>query len=361
MEHRLNTDKKETRSTAACCLYLCFICVSAVALMALPLHAEGDGFTDEFWLSTRRTQAASAAQLVGAADPWTAAALRVQGFDLDLWYEPPSLLDRVPPLNSQRLGAVRDDTSFAHDENKVPAEFSPQERDEDVLYWQAILYASKVPAAVFAKAAQGNRYLTFGHLYTEPAKYRGKVVHVSGRLGRLKRLDPPADVRGRGITALYEGWLFLDQAGAHPVCVIMPQAPVGVAPGDDLSVRVTVDGYFFKRYRYISSRLNDEGDNIALRTVMLIAPTVTVKTPPPATWSLSSGGSLFGWILGFGALVAVFMVSMTWWFRRNDGLVQARLQAVRANRFAEQAAELEKTLGHANEPGIDGVPQRSGE
>jgi hypothetical protein len=348
MEHRLNTDKEEARSTAARCLYLCFICVSSVALMVLvvPLHAGGDGFTDEFWLSTRRTRAASAAQLVGAADPWTAAALRVQGFDLDLWYEPPPLLDRVPPLNPGRLAAVRDDASFPHDENKVAAEFSPQERDEDVLYWQAILYASKVPAAVFAKAAEENRYLTFGHLYTEPAKYRGKVVHVSGRLGRLKRLDPPADVRARGVTALYEGWLFLDQAGAHPVCVIMPQPPVGVAPGDDLNIRATVDGYFFKRYRYISSRLNDEGDNIALKTVMLIAPTVTVKTPPPSG-SLSGGGSLFGWILGFGALVAVFMVSMTWWFRRNDALVQARVQAVRANRFAEQAAELEKTLGEA--------------
>jgi hypothetical protein len=129
----------------------------------------------------------------------------------------------------------------------------------------------------------------------------------------------------------------------------MPQAPVGVAPGDDLNVRATVDGYFFKRYRYISSRLNDEGDNIALKTVMLIAPTVTVKTPPPSG-SLSSGGSLFGWFLGFGALVAVFMVSMTWWFRRNDALVQARVQAVRSDRFAEQAAELEKTLGETGPP-----------
>jgi hypothetical protein len=308
--------------------------------VAAPLWAGGDDGPDEFWFNIPRTAAASATQIAGVADPWTASALRVAGFDHDLWYEPPLTLDRVPPLNPRRLAAVGDDDSFENDARKQ----QPGVRDEDALFWQAVLYTAKVPGDVFAKAALNNRHLTYGHLYTEPAKYRGQVVHFSGRLVKLKQLDPPADVRARGVNALYEGWIFLDQPGIHPLCVVVPQVPSGLSIGDDLNVRVDVDGYFFKRYGYISGRLNDDGDNIPLKTVLLIAPTVVRKTTSSANVLLSGGNSLFGWIIGFGFAVVVFMVALTWWFRRNDRLVQARLESIGAGRFAEQAAALEKTL-----------------
>jgi hypothetical protein len=324
------------------------------SMLTLTASAGGDDFVGrEFWLSPRRTAVASAAQLLGAADPWTAAALRVQAFDDDLWYEPP-LTDEVPALSPRRLAAVRDDRAFDGEPWKAPEELPPEIRDEADLYWQAVGFAARLPAASFARAAQANRYLTFGHLYTEPAKYRGRVVSFTGRLTRLKKLDPPEQARVRGVATLYEGWIFLDQPGAHPLCVILPHAPSGVSLGDDLNVRVSVDGYFFKRYRYISGRTDDEGNKIALSTVLLIAPTLT---PKPATASaLSADGSLFSWIIGFACLVAAFMVGLIWWFRRNDRLVQQRLQAVRAQRVVEQAAELEKTLNEgAVDAGANGI------
>ena len=315
-----------------------------VMCLASSLCASGDGGPTEFWLDSRRTGTAAAGQVIGAADPWMAAALRLQAFDLDLWHEPPTTLDRVPPLNPRLLAAVRDDRPFAYDEHKLPEELTSQERDEDTLYWQAIRYAAKVPVDVFAQATRANGYLSYGHLYTEPAKYRGQAVHFSGRLGSLKKLDPPVAVQARGINAIYEAWVFLDQPSTHPLCVIVPHAPVGVGLGEGQNIRVEVDGYFIKRYHYISGRLDANGNNMGLRTVMLIAPTLTVKPDSRPAWTTSSGGSLFAWIIGFGIGVAAFMALMMWWFRRSDRLVRERLEAARARRALEQAAEMEKAL-----------------
>jgi hypothetical protein len=325
-------------------------------LLPLPLNASGDQSPDEFWLDSQRTAAASATQLIAVADPWTAAAVRLHGFDNDLWAEPPLTLDTAPRLCARRLAAVRDDRSFPSDERKLPEELPPEVRAEDAVYWQAVFYAAKVPTPAFARAAAPNRYLTFGHLYTEPAKYRGKVVHFQGRLVRLKRLDPPQYARDRGIEALYEAWIYLDQPGAHPICAIVPHQPAGVDVGDSLRVRVEVDGYFFKRYRYVSGRLDEDGNNVPLSTVLLIGPTLTVQAAPRVGSSSLVGGSFLPWIIGFAVGVVLIMVGMTWWFRRSDHLVQGRLQAVRAGHFADQATALEQTLaGEAKAPGANGA------
>ncbi len=187
--------------------------------------------------------------------------------------QPPPVADQVPALDSEWLGHVHDDTPFGNWRLAAPVEIPTEERDQENVFWQAVLAASKVPAEAFAQAAGKQRHLTFGHLYAEPAKYRGLVVHIEGRLARLKKLDPPHWVQLKDIYDLYEAWIYVNQPGAHPVCVIMPHQPDGIEPGDGLDFRVAVDGYFFKRYRYISGRLDQEGKNVSLSTVLLIAPT----------------------------------------------------------------------------------------
>jgi hypothetical protein len=322
-------------------------CLLALLILAAgPLSRGGAGqdFPSDFWLNPQRTAAGSGVQVIAARDVWTVLALHIHGFDRDLWDELPLPLGKVPLLNAGRLAAVRDDRSFTTDEHMLPDELPPEVREEEALYWQAVRYAAKLPPELFAKAAEPNRYLTFGHLYTEPAKYRGRIVHFSGRLVRLKQLDPPTQIQGKGVTALYEAWIFLDQPGTHPLCVIVPHSPAGVTPGDELKVRVEVDGYFFKRYRYYSGRLDESGNNIPLSTILLIAPTLTPVVSQASNRPSLAGASFFPWLISFGTAVALFMVGMTWWFRRNDRQVQARLQAVRASRGAEQAAELEKIV-----------------
>jgi hypothetical protein len=298
-------------------------------------QAGRDDFPEDVFTSADRIAAASATQLIAATDSLTAATWRIAGFTCDVWQEPPLLLDMVPPLNPGRLGGVRDDTWFGNFERAMPEDIPKEARDEDAAYWQAVLYASKIPAGVFAEAAQKNRYLTFGHLYGEPAKYRGRIVHFEGKLVRLKRLDPPPIARGRGVRTLYEAWIYLDQPGTHPICVIMAHQPAGVEVGDDLRLRVGVDGYFFKRYRYISGRLDKNGNNESLSTVLIVAPTLVPVAVAPHRGE-SWGRGLWPWLVGFGLGVALLIVGMTWWFRRSDGRVEARLKELRAAALAMQ-------------------------
>jgi hypothetical protein len=295
-------------------------------------HPGSDEFAGEFFLKPDRAAAAAAAQMAAPCDPMAAAVVRLAAFDFDLWNEPPPLLDRVPQLSPARLGGVRDDTWFGRFDHAMPEEVPKEARDEDWVYWQAVFFAWRLPAQVFAKESAENRFLTFGHLYEEPAKYRGKVVHVEGRLLRLKRLDPPLHVQLRGLKVLHEAWIALDRpTGAHPVCVIVAHPPEGIEPGEDLNRRVTADGYFFKRYRYISGRMDKAGNNQVLNTLLIISPTLAAQATRAPVESSAGLPVLWPWAAGFGSLVGVLLAWMIWWMRRSDRRVRARLAAVRAH------------------------------
>jgi hypothetical protein len=310
-----------------------------VLFLASVVPAQHDDWPSEFHLSTERTAAVVAVQWAAACDPMTAVAIRVASFDLDVWQEWPPLLDRVPRLSPGRLSSVRDDTWFAGGENAFPEDLSNEAREEAALYWQAVFYASKIPSKVFAEAAAKEHYLTFGHLYGEPAKYRGRVVHFEGRLVRLKRLDPPLHARLRGLQALFEAWIYLDQPGTHPICAILAHQPEGVDFGDDLNRRVALDGYFFKRYRYISGRVDKAGENVRLSTVLIIAPTLLAGAISPVRGPTPFAPALWPWFAGFGVVSVSLLIAMIWWLRRSDRRVEARLRQIRAAAITDQPSQ----------------------
>jgi hypothetical protein len=317
--------------------------VSLLFLLFLVAHvrASDAGVSDEIWRHPEKAGAVAAAQLVAVRHPLTVAAMRIEGFDRDLWDELPLWVDRVPPLNRSRLAVVKDDVSFANFADLAPEEMPREAMAEDLVFWQAVAYSTVVPKELFARAARASSHLTFGHLYTEPTKYRGVVVHFEGRLKRLKRLDPPLHAQRKGVGVLYEGWIFLDEPGTHPVCVIVAHLPANLAVGAQIGQRVAFDGYFFKRYRYISGRLDADKNNVALNTLALIGPSLTVlERPGPA-----GGGGVISstvpwtWILSFVGGVAVVVLVMSWWFKHNDRQVRKRLQA---NRLAWEVQTLEQ-------------------
>src|SRR5262249_17109970 len=49
-------------------------------------------------------------------------------------------------------------------------------KEEFDAYCQVVLIASKTSAKAFANSSRPNRHVTWGHMYREPAKYRGEVV-----------------------------------------------------------------------------------------------------------------------------------------------------------------------------------------
>jgi hypothetical protein len=321
------------------CSLFVLVLLPAAVVRAGP---EDDDLPSDIWRHPGKAAAVTAVQLVATTDPFTRAATRIGAFDRDLWDEPPLWLDKVPPLSRGRLSMVRDDTPFGNFPDLDPEEIPREALAEDTVYWQAVVYASKVPADVFAKAARVNKHLTFGHLYTEPAKYRGMVVHMEGRLGRLKRLDPPLYAQRKGVGVLYEGWIFLDRPGTHPVTVLFPHKPANLAEGERLNERVTFDGYFFKRWRYKSGMLDEDKNNVDINTVALIGPTVNlVVRAGGGDWSMHGSGTLLEWILGFVGGVALLVLALSFWFKNNDRKVKARLLAMQSDRFAAPVEMLE--------------------
>jgi hypothetical protein len=317
-----------------------------------------------FWWDDRRKAAAGAAQLIGARDMTLAAVLRLQGREWQIWKEKP-VPDEVPALNPVWLDSVRDREPFIDIRERAPDELmSPKYRKGYQEYWanaQAIVFAAQVPADVFARAAAENSKLDFGHLYREPERHRGKVIHMGGLLGRIRELDAPLPAARQGVKVVYEAWIYRDQPGP-PVVVIFPDLPEGLRVGDydkKAAQRVAFDGYFFKIYRYRSGYTDKRGNWKEQNTLLFIAP--TLKTPRPAPTpgrerAVAFPVAVLYGVLGVLCATVLLIVGIMVWYRRNDEQVRARLRQVQASRLehgwlAETGPEGEgQTPGAASEP-----------
>ena len=121
-------------------------------------------------------------------------------------------------------------------------------------YSRVLALANYTSAAAFKRAVRPD--ITYTHIYNEPDSYRGKVVHIEGKLKRINRFDPPFDAAQAGVNDLYEAWVFSEHLGTNPYCVLFTEWPADLPrsllgkpriKGDYL---VGIDGYFFKKFRY---------------------------------------------------------------------------------------------------------------
>jgi hypothetical protein len=225
-------------------------------------------------------------------------------------------------------------------EDRVPVRSWQQNEDEAKAYCESLIAAHTTPQEAFVRSAR--RDITYAHLFEEPAKYRGEVVHFRGRLKRVRRFDAPSFVRkSYDLPYAYEGWLFDPEvSGANPVCVVFTELPAGVRVAEECDQRVTFDGYFFKRYRYYA------GDGWR-EAPLLIGHTVVPRPapPPPSGESdLLLSHSLNAFLLclaGTGVLAA----GLVWWYKRGDTRVRSLLA-----RTSPPADFMEFSPGDADQP-----------
>jgi hypothetical protein len=294
----------------------------------------------KFWFDSRRARPAAAAELILAQHPYAIAALRFAGKSMVAWGEW-EVGDELPALDPKWLEAAgeRDGRPMPKLDGRAPDEITEAERAVYGLYTQALVYASRYPESAFAAKATENQDVTFAHMYHEPWKYRGKVVHIEGHLKILRKWDAPIAAQAEGVRHVYEGWIFTRTRGAHPVCVLFPVLPDGLKPDEELERWVQFDGYLIAKYRYRAIR----GDR---DTLLLIGPTVKLAAQPPvADKPLVSPALLYGFV-GFVVVVGVLVVGLSWWFRRGDQRVRRHLAEIQAQRSVEM---LEKGIDKAKE------------
>jgi hypothetical protein len=220
---------------------------------------------------------------------------------------------------------------WVHDDGPVPPgtlEADAFDKTVAMAHWAA-------PEALAREARAGLGYL---ELFRKPAKYRGTLVKLSGRLRRVRRDDdPPRLAQQAGVRYLYEGWLFSDALGANPVCAYFTRLPPGVEVAETTDERVTFAGYYFKRYRYkpADARKGSEWRDAPLLVGQVVAVQPGGAGPEPDEW----GKPLLPLFLGVAGLTVVGVAVMTWWFRREDRKVRRRLAALAPHAFDEGRGE----------------------
>src|SRR5262245_18857581 len=101
--------------------------------------------------------------------------------------------------------------------------------------------------------------------------------------------------------------------------VVVSKLPLGVAVSEELDVPVTVNAYFFKKWRY------EAGDGWR-DAPLLIGRTLQIESvgvaPVDGISHLFSNDLVIGAIVLFGTTIGL-MVALAWWYRRGDRRVRA--------------------------------------
>jgi hypothetical protein len=205
--------------------------------------------------------------------------------------------------------------------------------EESQAFAQVLVLANYSSTRAFARAARHD--LSYANLFNEPAKYRGDVVHLIGRLLRLTRFDPPLDAAALGVNDYYEAWIVNDIYGSNPYCAICIELPQGLQPAEKVrGVEVAFDGYFYKRFRYKAA--DSYQPNQYRDAPVLIGHGLTVLSAgkdetlaPAQTW----GNDVMLVFVAGVSLAVLIVIALTLWFRYSDKRVRHRLQMAREASF----------------------------
>jgi hypothetical protein len=225
------------------------------------------------------------------------------------------------PVNSKTYAFDKDRQYVRRIQDLRP--LSLEGGDEREPYEDVLIHAHQFTPAELLSAARKD--LTLNELLDEKKENRDglrfELVHVEGKLRRLKRIPSLGRLIEAGMPDLYEAWIFpRGQRVNDPVCVIISQPPPGVTPDDDITpgVPVVASGYYFKVLEYQSDQPNPKDPNRTLfrRAPLLLGRAVEVgKDPKPDNASILDLATLS---LVFGGVVLVALVGMAVWLRRTD-------------------------------------------
>ena len=253
-----------------------------------------------------------------------------------------------PPPEATSVALDKNLRVFQRIKDDAPMQARKDNWEEGAAWDRVVLHARKFAPEALEKAVR--RDVGFADLFEKNRlDYKLELVHVEGRLVRLRKLEKPSPrLTEAGVTVCYEAWIIpKDEPSGHPVCVVVTELPEGLepqpaAPGQKLLNKwVTFAGYSFKLLRYRSNemRKDDPSENQWKAAPLLIGRAVTLRDDP-------AGDPGYGWRTVFvpaivgGLLVIVGVaVGLSWWFRRGDRRARAEVEAVRdRNPFGDGAA-----------------------
>jgi hypothetical protein len=298
----------------------------ALLLVAGPARADDDPPEENVYRDNTEQVVRGAATLAGAGclggtgTPMVLALL-LRGDQQHLWKLEES--DHALRLSPGSLQRVKDSTEVRIDDGAYEAE----------AYCEAVYKSTLVSLGAFANSAQD---ATFRAVYFEPKRYRGEVIHYEGKLRSVRDFDAPLMLSAKGIKKLYDCWIFDKDNGANPVCLVCSELPAGVKVGEHLSIPVTFDAYFFKKYRYQSV---DSTPGHAREAPLFIGRSFVLvqQAESDAVRESFTADSKTLLILFLGGVVSTVLLALGahWWFRRADRRVRDRIVQTRVPEFGD--------------------------
>lgn len=255
---------------------------------------------------------------------------------------PIEVLPPAPPAKPPLRFPGRDKRAASEVKDFLPVRGLAESEDEHNTYIELLLHTKNF--TVEELLAAGRKDVSYADLMAEDEDlrngYRFELIRFEGRLIRLKRIEPYPELVAQGITEKYEAWVTITTAKeAKQICVILLEPPVGVEPNVEIAPAplVTFAGYFFKDILFESGEKASKSDRLVKRKVPLLFAKGMIAQP----LSNSDSGNIWRtsflpMVLTTIGLLTVFVLGLTWYFRRGDRVSKRAVESKKINPFETQ-------------------------
>ncbi len=282
-----------------------------------------------FWDSDQSDQVRAALTVIGAGTSLGTLSMRVAFSEsvrtISGW---PFVFETVLPLNQHYLDVVKDGRPWPDMTRKEPRDLKGPDLGIYLALNQAIHRSDRATADMFERSAEENKNATYTDLTSQPNRYRGKVITITGKMPVLRRVESPRLIRDE-ISHCYTGWVIGPTPGAPPFCVLFTELPKDVEVSEEFNRKATFQGYFLAHVRFPADKQGgvDQKDVIA---PYLIGKTLTVHTKAQELPVVVMPTYSLMWYL-VGGIVSVFLllVSVNVWLRRGDRRIQDQVARLR--------------------------------
>lgn len=217
---------------------------------------------------------------------------------------------------------------------EIPAEWLAEVSDNELglkaseaeAYYRVLAHVSRLDEGLLGQS--GRKDVLHTNLIHDPSLYRGQLVSVQGTARRIQPID--VNKNEFGVKQAYEVWFYTNDSGNDPWRVVTTHLDSRLPIGEQVSVPITVTGYFFKQYSYASQG----GVHVApLLLAADVEPYVVKKVAPSGT-GLEPYIVALAAVVGFGAMLASLI------YRRGDRRFKRQL----AEQFPVEDAASRKVL-----------------
>lgn len=226
-------------------------------------------------------------------------------------------IEAPPPVAAQ---SERDEVElppsdfYAGVKDRVPLASMLGNFDEYMAYNSVFSHLRKVTPEQMAKYSR--RDIVYADLINDIRReYLRKLIHVEGRLVRLRERNASEYLRHSDTEVIYDAWLYFENQRESPINIAFTQLPEGMEVGERLNYQVSVDGYYFKLMAYESNEKDEKGKKVWRVAPLLVAIKPNLLTSNRDGWSWSGIAPL---IMGVVGIVMLAAIGMAIWFRRGD-------------------------------------------